>query len=252
MANETVNTPIQTKYTQQLAADLATNQAEQATLTARLNQLQAEEKWLVTTLESLPTTAGSEPASPQEAASPASSAVPVGGAVTEVAVPRPRAQKKAGGATSVKKATVKKATVKKAAAKTAQAKETPAAPAKRPTVGKKTAVSAAKETSKAAEPTLGLLLTEILSKQPGEPKKVSEIRTELEAAHPQRTTSDPVIRATLEKLVAKGVLEKDNRQRMVLYTWPAPERASASAPQSKTDEPATEPAEAAEAAPVGA
>ncbi|MFI8263839.1 hypothetical protein [Streptomyces sp. NPDC085665] len=242
MANEPVNTPIQTKYTQQLTADLSANQAEQANLTTRLNQLQAEEKWLTAALESLLTDDGSEPAPSQGLASPVSSTVPAGAGTDEVTVPKPRTGKKADGAAPVKKA-VAKAVAKKASPKKASAKS---APAKKSTAARKPAVNRAGEEAKSAEPTLGQLLTEILSKQPGEPKKVSEIRIELEAAHPQRTSSDPVIRATLEKLVTKGVLEKDNRQRMVLYTWPA--QTTAPAPQSKPEQPA---AEADEVASVG-
>ncbi|MFE2547441.1 hypothetical protein ACFXGI_02605 [Streptomyces sp. NPDC059355] len=232
MANEPVNTPIQTKYTQQLAADLSANQDEQATLTTRLNQLQAEEKWLTAALESLHTADESDPTPPQGLASSADSVVLAGAGAAEAAVPKPRTRKKADGAASVRKAVAKKAAVK-------------TAPARKPTAGKKPAVNRADENAKPAEPTLGQLLTEILSKQPGEPKKVSEIRIELEAAHPRRTSSDPVIRATLEKLVTKGVLEKDNRQRMVLYTWPALEQASAPASQTKPEQPAAEPSEAA-------
>ncbi|MCC0100460.1 hypothetical protein K7B10_37965 [Streptomyces flavotricini] len=230
MANEPVNTPIQTKYTQQLTADLSANQAEQTTLTARLNQLQAEEKWLTTALESLQTTDGPEPTRSQGLASPVSSAVQAEAGADEAAVPKPRAPKKAEGTASVRKTIAGKS-----AAETA--------PARKSKASQKTAVNRAKEKAKPAEPTLGQLLTQILSKQPGEPKKVSEIRIELEAAHPQRTSSDPAIRAALEKLVTKGVLEKDNRQRIVLYTWPA--QASAPASQTKPEQPATEPSEAA-------
>ncbi|MFE2481528.1 hypothetical protein [Streptomyces sp. NPDC059389] len=243
MANEPVDTPIQTKYTQQLTADLSANQAEQANLTTRLNQLQAEEKWLTTALDSLLTDDGSAPAPSQVLASPVSSTVPAGAGTDEVTVPKPRARKKADGAAATVKAVAKKPVAKKPVAKKASAKS---APARKSTAVGKTAVDPAAEDAKPAEPTLGGLLTEILSKQPGEPKKVSEIRIELEAAHPQRTSSDPVIRATLEKLVAKGVLEKDNRQRMVLYTWPA--QASAAAPRSKPEQSV---AEAGEAASVG-
>ncbi|MFI5666260.1 hypothetical protein [Streptomyces sp. NPDC051704] len=232
MANEPVNTPIQTRYTQQLTTDLSANQAEQATLTTRLSQLQAEEKWLTTTLDSLRAADGSEPTPAQELASPASSAVLAGAGADKAAVPKPRTQKKTDGTTSARKAITKKAAVK-------------TAPARKSTAGKKTAVKPADESAKPAEPTLGQLLTEILSKQPGEPKKVSEIRIELEAAHPQRASSDPVIRATLEKLVTKGVLEKDNRQRMVLYTWPAPRQTSAPASQTKPEQSAAAPGEAA-------
>ncbi|MFE4304845.1 hypothetical protein ACFRR6_02015 [Streptomyces sp. NPDC056891] len=236
MASEPVNTPIQSKYAEQLAADLATNQAEQATLTARLSQLQAEEKWLTSAMESMPP-AGDAPA-PTSAELVAAS--PVADGVAEAAVPKPRARKQAIGAGPAKTASAKK-TSAAPAKKTAAAKKTPA---KKTAAAKKApaTVPAVEETVKPSEPTLGQLLSEMLSLQPGEPKKVTEIRTELEAAHPERAKSDPVVRAALEKLAAKGVLEKSNQQGTVFYTWP-----KASAPVAEV------PAQGnAEAVPAGA
>ncbi|MFD8984224.1 hypothetical protein [Streptomyces sp. NPDC059564] len=232
MANEPVNTPIQTKYAEQLAADLAANQAEQATLTERLTQLQREEKWLTAALDSMPP-AGAEPASPQGLAEPVSATPQADSGVEAAAVPQPRAGKKTDGAAPVKKAAVRKTTAKKASA----------APAKKTAPQKE--VAAAKETAKAAEPTLGRLLASLLSQQPGEPKKVSEIRTELEGTHPERAKSDPVVRSALEKLAAKGVLEKSAQQGTVFYTWPMPEKAPAPAAAVTAQEPA-------EAVPAGA
>ncbi|MFF5505883.1 hypothetical protein [Streptomyces roseolus] len=92
MPDEPVNTSIQAKYTEQLAADLAANQAEQATLTVRLNRLKEEKKWLTTMLDSLPAAA----------AEPVGDAAPDGTGAEEAAVPQPRAEKPAG-TTAVKK-----------------------------------------------------------------------------------------------------------------------------------------------------
>lgn len=228
MANEPVNTPIHTKYAEQLAADLAANQAEQGTLTERLTQLQTEEKWLTATLDSMPP-AGTELASPHGLAEPVSATPPADSGVEEAAVPRPRAGKKTDGTAPVKKAAVRRTTVKKASA----------APAKNAAAAKKSApqkeVAAATETTKAAEPTLGQLLASLLSLQPGEPKKVSEIRKELEGAHPERAKSDPVVRSALEKLAAKGVLEKSAQQGTVFYTWPMPEKAAEATDQESVE-----------------
>ncbi|MFJ6486591.1 hypothetical protein ACIQK6_41755 [Streptomyces sp. NPDC091682] len=216
MANEPVNTPIQTEYAEHLAAALAANQAEQATLSTRLSKLQGEEKWLAAALADTPSIVVAEstpvptPTPVPALARPASSAPPVRDGADAAAVPLPRAEK----ATAAKKT----ATAKKAAAK-------------------KAAVAGAEKTAQAS-PTLGRLLSDILSKQPGEPKKVSEIQSELEEAHPERATSVQTIRNALQRLVEKHGLERDNRQGVVLYTWPVPEATPAPATEVKGEEPA--------------
>ncbi|MFI1717617.1 hypothetical protein [Streptomyces litmocidini] len=268
MADEPDNTSIQAKYAEQLAADLAANQAEQATLTVRLSRLKEEEKWLAVTLESLPTSAEGEPTAAAEpvgatvaaAAEPASGTVAAATGAEEAVVPQPRAEK-TGGAASVKKAPAKKTTRAKPAAKkapvrrTSTAEKTPAAekavaaeksvtrkaPAAKKTTAKKTVArktTAADKAVKPTGPTLGELLRELLVRQPGAPKKVSEISAELKAGHPERATSDQVVRNTLERLVARDGLEKDTRQGIVLYTWPAAQTSAAVAERSKREEPA--------------
>ncbi|WP_329106702.1 hypothetical protein [Streptomyces sp. NBC_01439] len=234
MANEPVNTPIQTEYAEHLAAALAANQAEQATLSTRLSKLQGEEKWLAAALADTPSIVVAEPTpvptpTPVPAlARPSSSAPPVRDGADAAAVPLPRAEK----ATAARKTAAKKATAKTAAAtpakKTATAKKAAA---------KKAAVAGAEKTAQAS-PTLGRLLSDILSKQPGEPKKVSEIQSELEEAHPERATSVQTIRNALQRLVEKHGLERDNRQGVVLYTWPVPEATPAPATEVKGEEPA--------------
>lgn len=210
MANEPANTLIQTKYADQMAADLAANKAEQTKLTTRLAQLQMEEEWFTATLESMPRV-GAEPLSAQVLAEPVSPAPPVGDAAEEAAVPQPRAGKNTDSTAAVEKAAAAPVRKAQATQKTAPRKK----------------AAGAKETAKAAGPTLGQLLSDLLSLQPGEPQKVSEIRTELEKAHPERAKSDPVVRSALESLAKKGVLEKNTQQGTVFYTWPVPEKAPA-------------------------
>ncbi|MEU9420178.1 hypothetical protein [Streptomyces sp. NPDC048272] len=236
MANEPVSTPIQNEYTNHLAAALAANQSEQAVLTGRLNKLQGDEKWLAAALADTPQDVGAEPVLSPAPVQPAASPLPTVDGPDAAAVPLPRAEKPADGAAPAKKATAAKtATAKKAAVKPA------AAPAKKTTAKKaatkKTAAAVAEETAK-AEPTLGKLLGAILSQQPGEPKKVSEIQSELEAAHPERATSVQTIRNALQRLVEKDELERVSQQGTVFYTWPVPEAAPAPADETKAEEPA--------------
>ncbi|MEV6676214.1 hypothetical protein AB0N09_05005 [Streptomyces erythrochromogenes] len=232
MANEPVSTPTQTEYTDHLAAALAANQAEQAVLTGRLNKLQGEEKWLAAALADTPQHVGAEPTLSPEPVQSARSTPPVVDDTDAAAVPLPRTEKTADGAAPAKKAT----TAKKTAAKKATAKAG-AAPAKKAVAAKKTAAAEAKETA-TAEPTLGQLLGAILSKQPGEPKKVSEIQSELEAAHPERATSVQTVRNALQRLVEKEELERGSQQGTVFYTWPVPEATPAPVAEVKAEEPA--------------
>ncbi|MFE0651080.1 hypothetical protein ACFVZH_21080 [Streptomyces sp. NPDC059534] len=245
MGNEPVTTPIQTKYAEQLAADLAVNRAEQAEVVARLERLKAEEKWLTATLESMPVIAPEKDAGPVNTGASAREAV-------EAAVPQPR---EARGLLPAKKAAVRKTAARrsgktapeKTGGKTAAAgvkKTTVQQPAGPKTTDRKTSAGGAKksatggvESVKLTVPTLGELLVGLLARQPGEPKKVSEIYAELEAARPERATSQQVVRNALEKLVAKDGLEKDSRQGVVLYTWPVPDASAATAPGAAAAEP---------------
>ncbi|MFE1874732.1 hypothetical protein ACFW9N_28265 [Streptomyces sp. NPDC059496] len=239
MANEPVNTPIQTEYAEHLAAALAANQAEQATLSTRLGKLQGEEKWLAAALADTPSVVSAEPTltpvpTPVPVSvQPASSTPPVRDGADAAAVPLPRAEKVADAAASAKKAPAPRKRAAKTAAATPPEKT---ATAKKAAV-KKTAAAGAGKTVQAG-PTLGRLLSDILSKQPGEPKKVSEIQSELEEAHPERATSVQTIRNALQRLVEKNGLERDNRQGVVLYTWPVPEATPAPAAEVKGEEPA--------------
>ncbi|MEW1904531.1 hypothetical protein [Streptomyces sp. NPDC086147] len=249
MPNELNSTSIHTRYAEQLAADLAANRAEQASIAVRLEQLQAEEKWLITTLDSLPATTA-----------PASGVNEPAEAVKEAAVPQPRETQEAAPVkkTAARRTAAGKAPAKKAPAAKKTAAKTAKAPAGKPTAkksaarkaatGKTAAVKAAdkkpvgglSETQSA--PTLGTLLDGLLDGFPGEPLKVSEIHAEFTKAHPGRSTSIQVVRNALEGLVKKDRIEKDTRQGVALYTKPrATDAADAGAEASA---PAGEPAEA--------
>ncbi|MFF3215380.1 hypothetical protein ACFYYB_32655 [Streptomyces sp. NPDC002886] len=230
MANEPVSTPNQSKYTDHLAAALAANQAEQAILTDRLSKLQGEEKWLAAALVD---TAQDAHAEPTPAPVHTTRRTPPAGEGTDTAaVPPPRAGKATASAVSVKKTT----TPGKTAAKKATAK-TGATPAKKNLAAKQTAATktAADEAQHPATtgPTLGQLLSAILSKQPGEPKKVSEIQSEFQAAHPERGASVQTLRNALQSLVKKEELEKVSQQGTVFYTWPVPEITPAPVDEAK-------------------
>ncbi|MET9933135.1 MULTISPECIES: hypothetical protein [unclassified Streptomyces] len=212
MPNELDSTSIHTRYTEQLTADLEANRAEQASATARLEQLRTEEKWLTATLDSMPSSA------------PVGSVV--GGsdeAVQEAAVPQPRETPEVAPAqrAAVKKApTTKKTTAKKTSPAKKTATKKAKAPAKK-TVPGKTAPKKAVGSTSEAQPTLGALIDSLLEEKfLGEPLKVSEIHAELTAAHAERSTSVQVVRNALEGLVKKGGVEKDTRQGVALYTKP--------------------------------
>ncbi|MFF9340268.1 MULTISPECIES: hypothetical protein [unclassified Streptomyces] len=222
MANEPINTPVQTEYEARLAAALEANQAEQATIAARLDKLRAEEKWITAALADTPSAVSAVPV-PADAVA----------AVVEdtAAVPLPRAENTVPAPAPTAKRAARKGAARKAAAasvKTATGKK--AAPKKTPATTKQGA---------AAEPTLGELLVALLSKQPGEPKKAGEIQSEMELAHPGRATSAQTVRNALEKLTVTSGLEKSKQQNTVFYTWPA----AAPAPEDE--------AKAEEAAPAG-
>ncbi|MGW6867289.1 hypothetical protein ACWGHI_23815 [Streptomyces sp. NPDC054912] len=140
------------------------------------------------------------------------------------------------------------ASTKTTAAKAATEAAAPAAPAKAAPVKAVKAVKAVKTTSakaeeatpvkaekstpaarkapsatpgKVAEPPLRELVLALLAGA-AEPRMVSEVSTELTAAHPSRSTSTQVVRNTLEGLAKKGLIEKDNKQGSVMYTAPRP------------------------------
>ncbi|MFI5868252.1 hypothetical protein [Streptomyces sp. NPDC051546] len=230
MANEPVSTPTQSKYTGHLAAALAANQAEQAILSDRLSKLQGEEKWLAAALADSPQDADAEPApAPVQTTR---HTPPAGEDTDTAAVPPPRAGKTSASTVPAKKtATPGKTAAKKTTAKTG------ATPAKKNRAAKQTAATKteAGEAQHPARtgPTLGQLLSAILSEQPGEPKKVSEIQSEFQAAHPEREPSVQTLRNALQSLVKKEELEKVSQQGTVFYTWPVHEITPAPTDEAK-------------------
>ncbi|MFF4317925.1 hypothetical protein [Streptomyces sp. NPDC001568] len=123
----------------------------------------------------------------------------------------------------------KAAAVKAEKAATAPATEKPAAP----------------KAAKVVEPPLRELVLALLTGA-AEPRLVSEVSTELTAAHPSRSTSTQVVRNTLEGLAKKGLIEKDNKQGSVMYTAPRPvaDRPAPEAPKEEKTAGATATSEA--------
>ncbi|MFH0245883.1 BlaI/MecI/CopY family transcriptional regulator [Streptomyces sp. HK10] len=240
MADEPAKTPIQNKYAQQYADDLAANRKEQGNLTAqiaglqeRLEQLKAEEDWLTQAQGSLPevpapsvsqaqpAAAEAEASAPAETIADATQAVPPQRQDEPVKGGQPRkpakktASKKAAKATARKTTakTTAKRTVKKAAAKKTTAKEAPAQSA--------AAAEAPADTAAAEEksgPPLWQLTLKILLKTPGQPCVVREVHDQLAQLHPNRATSIQTVRNNLEILVKKGLAEKSTQRRNTMYT----------------------------------
>ncbi|PWI05618.1 hypothetical protein DIZ27_38365 [Streptomyces sp. NWU339] len=257
---------LQSQYAAQFTDHLADNREEQARLRKRLEQLEADEAWLIKALEtvSAPADAGAqasevESAPPQdntsgptEPAEAAESAEPSEATDVEAsaAVPKQRQDqpaKTAAKKTTAKKTAAKETTAKKPGAKKAAAKQAPAA--------KKTAkqAPAAKKTTaaKAGEPALGELLLTVLGKHAGQPRTAGEVAGGLEREYPERARDINTVRNTLERLVAKSRVERTKQKHTVLYTAvtesvPAADDAAAEA------FPAAETASAAETAKVPA
>ncbi|MGX1887070.1 hypothetical protein [Streptomyces sp. NPDC055287] len=208
MAEKPDNAPIQSRYAEQYAADLKANREEQAELRERLKQLQSDENWLVAQQQSAPV--AEESGAPAEAAAPR-------------VVPRPRQESKVAAAPSGVK---KRAARTKASAKGAAAPKKKAVTIKAPV---KKAAKAVAEGTKNAVPPLHEVVLGLLRAQPGHPHLAREVHAELAQKH-GRSTSIQVVRNSLESLVKKGSIEKENKQNSVMYTAPAAADA-ASAPE---------------------
>ncbi|MFD9030880.1 hypothetical protein ACFVZW_06965 [Streptomyces sp. NPDC059567] len=220
---------IQIVYAERFAEDIEKNRSEQediarqlAELQSRLDQLKTDEKWLAEMLGTVPPAVDSTPeaseVTPATVEAPLTTPSP---AEPDVAVPQPRQEKP-----RQEKATSKpaqKAASKKPVAKTPVAKK----PVARKTVAKKAtpdkaASPQASVAKKTDEPPLRSLIESILTKHAGEPRLVSEIRTELVETYPERTTSIQVVRNNLESLTKKGIVAKGTQQGSVMYSKPAP------------------------------
>ncbi|SNT60154.1 hypothetical protein [Actinacidiphila glaucinigra] len=206
------NNTIQDRYATRLAEDLDNNANEQekvrvqlADLQSQLAQLEQEQAWL-TQLQGA--VAGAQSAAAPE--QPANEA-PSGDRADEPKVtssaqpvPRPRGQKKPAGEPAARKAK------KKTAAPKAGTKPKPAASRSNPGT------------------TLRSLVVDILAAS-SEPRMVSEFVDALAKQHSGRVTpSAPVVRNTLESLVAKGLAERARQQGSVFYTPLTPSAADAS------------------------
>ncbi|MFC5149457.1 hypothetical protein [Streptomyces aureoversilis] len=210
MTDEMDGANIQAQYAAQFAADLEKNEKEQEGLRARLQTLETEHAWL----SGMRSTVAGQQASPGEAAEAPGKA---GSTATAGAVPRARRAKKSSASPGRRK--------KPAQAGNAGAGAEQPAPAVR--------------TRKGDGPTLGELILGVLGKH-GQPRMVSEIVKELGQAHPERVVSGPVVRSTVEALVAKGRLERERKQGSVFYTAPAVEGDAAPDTANRATEPEAE------------
>ncbi|MEV7157258.1 hypothetical protein AB0N77_21965 [Streptomyces misionensis] len=260
MADEPAQTTIQNKYAQQYADDLAANRREQGDVTARLEQLKAEEAWLVRALDSLPAApassasetraAAAEAEAPQaKTAEAAETSTPAGAdADAPHAVPQQRQddavqeeQPKPARKTAVAKKTAPGKAAKTAAKKTTANKAAKTA-AKKPPAGKapaRPAAAAEAPTGKtaAAEPSgppLWKLTLDILLKTPGQPHVAREVHDQLTQSHPDRAASVQAVRTSLETVVKKGLAEKSTQQRNAMYTAYADTDADAAPPADTT------------------
>lgn len=219
MTDEMDGANIQAQYAAQFAADLEKNEKEQEALRARLQTLETEHAWL-SGMRS--TVAGQQGGSGEAAEAPEKT----GSTATAGAVPRARRAKKPAASPGRRKKSAQAGS-----AGTEQA--APAAPAVR--------------ARKGDGPTLGELILGVLGRH-GQPRMVSEIVKELDQAHPERVVSGPVVRSTVEALVAKGRLERERKQGSVFYTAPATEGNAAPDTAGPAAEPESEAAAEATAA----
>ncbi|MGW7201749.1 BlaI/MecI/CopY family transcriptional regulator [Streptomyces chryseus] len=201
MAEKPETTPIQSRYAEQYAADLTANREKQADLRGRLKQLQSDEQWLVSQLAQSRNATGAE-----EAGTVAAAEAPQ-------VVPQPRQATKtsAAAAGAGQRATRTKASADRVVAPKKQAATKASA---------KKAAGVVAETPKSVEPPLHEVVLGILRSQPGHPHLVREVHAELAEKH-GRSTSVQVVRNSLESLVKKGNVEKENKQNSVMYTAPA-------------------------------
>ncbi|MFK0142457.1 BlaI/MecI/CopY family transcriptional regulator [Streptomyces murinus] len=255
MADEPAETTIQDKYAQQYADHIAANRREQGDITARLEQLKAEEAWLVRALDSLPAApassasearaAAAESEAPQaKTAEATETSAPAGAdAYAPHSVPQQRqddAEQEEQARPAKETAVVKKTTPRKAS-KTA-AKKTTAKTAKKPPAGETPAQPAAAtkaptDKTAAGEPSgppLWKLALDILLKTPGQPCVAREVHDQLTQDHPDQATSVQAVRTSLETLVKKGLAEKSTQQRNAMYTAYADPETDAAPPADAT------------------
>jgi hypothetical protein len=213
MSNEPANTTIQDRYAARLAADLENNAQEQEDVRSKiadwqthLAQLEKEHAWL-STLQG--TVTGESPVAEEQPTAPEQAAQPPGGsaedsaaqAATSQAVPQPRRARKTTGQPGKSR------------------KKTPQAEPANTTKAAKTTEPAEKTQpdAKKDEPPLRVLILEVLT-QHYQPRTAREITTEVKQAHPDRHPSDQVVRNSLNALLAKGKVQREQQQNSVYYT----------------------------------
>lgn len=282
MADEPETTPIQNKYAQQYADDLAANRKEQADVAEQISglqkhlaQLRVDESWLSQALGSLP--AAAAPSEPE--ADPAAAAVEAPSAAeTETAapaegvadalqtVPPPRGDKPVKAAQSkqpAKKTAAKKTAAKKTTTTATAAKATAKKTAAKKTTKKTAVEKAPAETATTAEvpaqktaskekagPPLHELILAILLKTPGEPRVAREVTDQLAQDHPSRKTTIQTVRNNLETLVKKNAVEKSHQQGSAMYTAFADAEAAPAADDAAGGEAEEAPETAAEKVPA--
>ncbi|WP_326581777.1 hypothetical protein OIE69_44130 (plasmid) [Actinacidiphila glaucinigra] len=160
--------------------ELQTHLAELDRESAVLTRLQNDEESVASTVAHASTVVSEGPSPSEEPAS----------GTDEAAVPRPRGRKSA-------------------AAKPARSRKASGG-RQRPAVG-------ARSAKKESGPSLVALVQQVLHAT-HEPRMVREVAEAVAEQHPDRAASSPVIRNTLENLVAKGLAERERRQGSVFYT----------------------------------
>ncbi|WP_079403290.1 hypothetical protein [Streptomyces sp. 3211] len=246
MSTDSNVTRVKDDYAEQIAGDLAANQAAQEQRRGELQRLQQEigeleesEKVLLRMQDALGV-----------AAAP-TTARPAGRPAKRAAVPSARragasagAGKSAGAGTGAKKATVTKA---KATAKTASGAADAAPAAKAPRARKAADKAVDKAVDKAADKASGDTAVKTEAGSPSwlelvtavlaggtEPRSAAEVAEAVSAAHPARTVQAGVVRNTLEQGVARGLLERSKQGRSVYYSpvvVPTPAEPQAALPQ---------------------
>ncbi|MGW1155964.1 hypothetical protein ACWD45_32370 [Streptomyces rubiginosohelvolus] len=240
MSDQIEKTDIQSRYRKQYADDLAANRQKQGDLTAQiaglqkdLEQLKSEEAWLTQAQGTLPGTAGPGETAPGPAAAagePAAEAPQTVPAQRHDDEAEPTTRRgKASKSTPAKKTPAKKTAAKKTAAKKTAAKKGTAKAGQKATAktqAVQTPAEAGPAESSAGEtvsqgkegPVLWQLALDILHRSPGHPCAAREVAEQLALEHPGRSMSVQVVRNSLETLVKKGLAEKTQQQRSVMYT----------------------------------
>ncbi len=197
---------LRSQYATKFTHDLDTNRAEQASLRARLDQLKADETWLVEVLETLSATAEGGFEAQETDKQPERSHDGTPGRVESNEASEAGSQTPPAGHVQMQDkpatASTKRAATRRNAAKDAHRNR---APQKAPA-------------SRAGGPPLGELLLTVLGEHAGQPRTANEVASELAQAYPERARNATTVRNTLERLVAKSRIERRKQKNTVLYT----------------------------------